>query len=437
MIEVESFGQQPEQHPRHRRRNAMVAATIAGLLAGTGGFLVGRSTGRSNSAAGAPAGSAPTSESPPDSIAAPLDTLAPAAPTEPTTLGGADSKMAIPPFGYGGGGAYEEPQQELLAERTTSSGVVLRAHLARYPQDEMQFGGPAGWKPAGWCYPVGNIRVSVAAPNSVNLAGAGWFAQLKDGVSVATFASGYPEGHPMFGVVAQVDANVTKVTMTTPSGLTDSVAPANGVALLLVDGKIEQDVIVSVTKADGSTTEHKALDQNQLYNSRDYRDSCTPPPPALPDAGVQPADAAAADAAVRESWRIAHDFANNEPDQRGAFVDDRTGLADAWAALQSGQYADAARQSTTDIAEIVFTSAADAWFRYDVLTPITNFYDRYGQAHLNSQGVWQITRQTICQDIALAPGFACTPPVDTLLPPSAQNDPRYNPALIDQSTVGD
>jgi hypothetical protein len=313
----------------------------------------------------------------------------------------------------------------------------MRAHLSRYQGDTYTAGGPSGWRPAGWCYPQGDLRISIAAPTSVNVAHAGWYGELKDGLSVTTFASGYAEGSPIFGAVAQVDPDVTKVTMTTSSGLTDSTVPIKGIALLVVDGKIEPDVTFTVTKTDGTSAERTAAEITQPPSTSEFHEACDPPPPALPAAGGQPADPAAAEAAIRANWALVHDFAG-DPQSRRKYLDDGTGVADAWTALQNGQYADAAKASTADIKELVFTTPTEAWFRYDVLTPITNFYDRYGVARLGADGGWIFTRQTICQDISLAPGFACNPPVDTLLPPSAATDPRYNPALAeDTGIVGD
>ncbi len=169
------------------------------------------------------------------------------------------------------------------------------------------------------------------------------------------------------------------VTMATATGLTDATAPVAGVALLEVDGPIEQDVVFTLTRADGSTSEHRLADSAMAFNNGEYYHACNPPPPALPAAGEQPADPDAAESAIRDSWRSVHDFAGDVA-QRLRYLDDDTGVADAWKALNEGEYAEAAKSSTIDIAELVFTSPTDAWFRYDVVTPITNFYDRYGQA---------------------------------------------------------
>ena len=449
MIEIES----PAQRSVRRGRTAVVVAAAAAMIAGTGGFLIGRSTDHAGTGAGAVPVTTPTTTPTPDTAAAPaattapaaaedaIGTLSPSAPLPAPPLGAAGTMSSGPMIGGGSGiyspNAYAEPQLELLAERTTPSGVLLRAHLSRYPQDAVNFGGPPGWAPAGWCFPQGGLRVSIVAPQSVNLVYGSWYSELKDGLSITTFASGYAEGSPIFGAVVQVDPDVTAVTMTTASGRTDTTAPIGGIAMLEVGGEIEQDVSFTLTKADGTSTTRSPADLTQPYASPEYHGACDPPPPVLPAAGEAPADAVAAEAAVRATWATVHDFTGN-PQARSSLLDDDTGVADAWKALQEGQYADAAAAATADIAELVFTSPTEAWFRYDLLTPITNFYDRFGVAHLRDDGIWVITRQTVCQDIQLAPGFGCTPTVDTLLPPSASDDPRYFPQPVDTTgIVGD
>jgi hypothetical protein len=433
MIELET----PADRSARRGRRAMVAATIAALVAGTAGFLVGRSTDESHPGVGAVPSTVPTTDAPPDtapegtapSSAAPepVSTAAPAPP-----LGTAVTTSAAGTGVYSPG-AYEEQRMELLVERTSTSGVVMRAYLGRYEGDPY-FGGPPGWAPEAWCYPQGNLRISIVASTSVNIAYASWYPALKDGLSITTFASGYVEGSPIFGAIAQVDSDVTTVSMSTESGLTDTTEPTNGIALLQVDGGIEANVTFTVTKADGTSSVKQVSDLTQSYTTPEFHEACDPPGPVLPDAGIQPDDPVAAEGAIRANWAIVHNFAG-EPETRRSFVDDDAGVVDAWKSLQDGEYADAASKSTADIKELVFTSPTEAWFRYDLLTPITNFYDRYGVARLDSGGMWVFTRQTICQDISLAPGYGCAPPVDQLLPPSAATDPRYSPPLTTEGDI--
>ena len=76
---------------------------------------------------------------------------------------------------------------------------------------------------------------------------------------------------------------------------------------------------------------------------------------------------------------------------------------------------------------LVFTSPTEAWFRYDVHASSIEFPDRSGVAHKSAEGNCQLTRAAIRQDLALAPGAECDPTVELVLPPSAENDPRFNP----------
>ena len=417
---------------------ARVAAlcVCAALVFGLGGFLVGRGTNSDEMRKLQAANSLAVKEK---------------AALNETIVNGADTgSLFAPNFGgktsasvgdsqpggwvgrQGGGAgmyapnAYEEPKQELITERTTTSGITMRAHL----QDYGTLGTPyldqfGSWTPAGWCFPTGNLRISIVTASAVNISGASWFSEPKGGSAISTFSAGYAEGSPVFGAAVQVGAGITSVTFTTASGLTDTAAVVRGVALLAVNGPIEQDFTVTLTSADGTTSSQSNADLSLPYDGSDYAAACEPPPPALPSAGAQPADAVAAEAAVRESWTVARDFNNADSAARLARIDDTTGIADAWQALSTGEFAEAAKTSSTTIQDFAFSSPTEAWFRYDVTTTMGNFTNRYGKALLGDDGVWRITRQTVCQDLGLAPGSQCTPPVDNLYPPSAANDPRY------------
>jgi hypothetical protein len=323
--------------------------------------------------------------------------------------------------------AWSEPPLELLAERRFDDGTVMRAHRNEYAGEMgtpwQGFPGIGDWEPAPWCTPSGDLRVSIAAPDSINLAWAPWYREPKDGLAIATVATGYVESSPRFGIVAQVPADVTAVTLTTASG-TDTAPAIGGVALLLVAGPIDESWSVSLDRPSGPET-HDQVSLTETWSSGEYRDACEPPPPALPPAGEQPADTAAAEAEVRVAWDVVHTYDPANIDQRLALLDDATGVEQAWEAIGDGEYAEAARTSTTTIRELVFTSPTEAWFRYDLGTSITDFPNRYGVAVLGDDGAWRITRASVCQDIALAPGFGCLPSVSQVLPPSAADDPRY------------
>ena len=404
-------------------RIAALAACTA-LVAGLGGFLIGRTSGSSDQSK-VKAGASVAEPSTSDARTSGANTPG-AAPTANDSMG--DSKIGSSSARPGGGGmyldiSYEEPKQELITERTTANGITMRAHLQDYANPWVgQFG---SWKPAGWCLPSGNLRISIVTAKAANIINAQWFSEPQDGLATTTFSAGYIEGSPVFGAAVQVGAGITSVTFTMASGLTDTAPVVRGVALLAVNGPIEKAFTLTLTSADGTTISKSNAELSLPYDGPDYAVACEPPPPALPSAGVQPADAAAAEAAVRDSWKVARDFNNTDSAARLARIDDTTGIADAWKALSTGEFADAAKTSSTTIQDFVFSSPTEAWFRYDITTSMGNFTNRYGKALLGDDGVWRITRQTVCQDLGLAPGSQCTPPVDNLYPPSAANDPRY------------
>jgi hypothetical protein len=143
-------------------------------------------------------------------------------------------------------------------------------------------------------------------------------------------------------------------------------------------------------------------DSAGIWNDPEFRASCTPPPPALPDAGDQPADAAAAEAEIRSAMSSLYG-AIDEGVDRSAFLDDPTGVAEAREQVQSGVYADDAASARATIVELVFTAPDEAWFRYSIDTDGNDFDNRYGVAR-QVDGIWKITRSTVCQDLSLAGG---------------------------------
>jgi len=417
--------------PPVRGRGRLVAITGAvAVLAATGGFLVGRTS--------APDGGRRVASATP--ATSPIGTAEASASTEAPAMSAGDETAATTAagdgmMGSGGGGgmgswspnAYAEPAQTLVFERALDDGTVIRVHGQWWNEGDMYGGWPGfeGWEPAPWCQPTGNLRVAVAAPDSINVAWAPWYREAKDGLAVSTFATGYVEDVPRFGVVAQVGADVTSVTLTTPSG-TDTAVPvsseAGPVVVLLVPGPITDDLQLELERSSGTQTATPS-DLMESWNSPEFRDACQPPPPALPEPGEQPADAAAAEATVRDSFAIvrAEDIA-----ARLEVIDDASGIEAAWAAITAGQYAEVAASATFTIRDFVFSSPTEAWFRYDIESSAGTFTDRYGRAVLGGDGTWRITRDTVCQDLALAQA-PCDPPGSVVLPPSAANDPRYSP----------
>jgi hypothetical protein len=98
-------------------------------------------------------------------------------------------------------------------------------------------------------------------------------------------------------------------------------------------------------------------------------------------------------------------------------IDDPTGVAEARQQVQDGDFAEDAAGASATIDELVFTAPDEAWFRYSIDTPGNDFDNRYGIAVL-VDGVWKITRSTVCQDLSLA-GGDCGGGWQQIYPPSA------------------
>jgi hypothetical protein len=434
MIEVTTV-----EAPQPRRRGGarwIAAGAAIAVAAGALGYVAGRAGEDGGGATEAPqSSSAPDDTVEAAALPAPAGITVPGMSTEAVSERPAadsypapDEATSISASGSGGSGqyypgAYAEEPGELLGERTAGD-VTLRVHRQGHGEGWSPYWPTfPGWSPEPWCYPSAGLRIGIASPTAIGTAWASYYDEPKDGLAVSTFAAGHVEGDPLFGAVVQVAADVTAADLTTATG-SDTAAPQNGIVLLVVHGPIDEGFTLTVHRADGSSESEDAATLIESWNEPGYRTACEPPPPALPDPGGQPSDPDAAKAEILAVWAAAHDE-TADTSSREQFIDDASGVAEAWQALAAGEYSDAARDSTAEIAELVFSSPTEAWFRYDVLTPITSFYDRYGRATLTDDGRWVLTRQTICQDLALAPGAACEPAVEPLLPPSAANDPRY------------
>jgi len=434
------------------------------LVAASAGFFAGRAwTGSTSAVAGAPAAtdvSSATDVSAGTTTTAPLVTALATSPAEtasgsPGLVVTADESEAasgetgaapdgmppvataamVPapylpgsypsPYPYGEASATEPG--ELLGQRVTAEGTTLRAHLIRDP--EGAFGGPVGWSPAGWCYPTGYVVVGVTDATIISVGQGPWFAEPYGQISGSMFVAGLVEGKPMTVLIAQVAEGVSNVTLHGTAGSDASAPIGGGLVLLAVVGVETGSSSVTVTSADGTETTWTTDELTMAPQDQGERhEVCEPPPPALPDAGQQPADVESALAAFDAAWQRARDF--NEIDEAviAQYVDDPNGISSARENLMAGQYASAAAGASIVMRDHVFTSPTEMWFRYDLMTPIANFFDRYGIARLDPDGAWRITRETICQDLALAPGNACTPDVERVLPPSAQGDPRFDPS---------
>ncbi len=175
--------------------------------------------------------------------------------------------------------------------------------------------------------------------------------------------------------------------------------------------------VVLVTYTDGTPGDPIPFAPHTGRPTEEYRQECTPGPGPilpLPPAGEQPLDPAAAEAEILDAYARAVDRSILLPDEDPPSVDDITGIADAAAAVDAGQFADVAAVAEHTVDELVFTAPDEAWFLYTLTAGTYQFPGQYGIARFNGE-IWQITRDTICQDLARAGG--------TCMPLSSPNEP--------------
>ncbi|HWL42786.1 MAG TPA: hypothetical protein VNQ73_07570 [Ilumatobacter sp.] len=372
----------------------------------------------------APDTETPSAEPASDADASPAPAPTPSgsdAPAGEGTMGGVvvDASDGPAPMPYPGAGTGYGDPYALAYTRQLADGTRVRALIGGAGWYGMGEWGVAGWEPAPWCYPQGELRITLDAPDLVDLVPLGHYASANPatGVVAQRAEAGLFDGRPVRVVVVQSTETVTSVTVRWDDGAADTAAVESSIAVLVVpgDGAWNRTFELDVTTAEGTTTFTSDQVDSSGGGGAAHRAACLPPPPALPEAGEQPADPAggwsAIQAAMDTLW-------NGELaiEQRLAVLDDQAGIADALAELQQGSYAEAAASAVFTIDEHVFTSPTEAWFRYSIDTNITDFSERYGTATL-VDGQWLLRRAMFCADLALA-GAQCQPAEPAVYPPS-------------------
>lgn len=326
-------------------------------------------------------------------------------------------------------GHYQSDPLTLVYERQLDNGLRIRLLRGQAWAGEQWYG--SGWQPAAFCWATAESRLTIDGPDIVDVAGHGWYEELFNGLVVQPVQAGWADGHLLRILQIQTAPDATEVAVTWSDGASDRAAVADGVAVLVVDGDGPyDDYTFEITDASGTRLLSK--DDLDYYNDPDYRAACQEPPPALPEAGEQPADQAAAEAALVERFEILWDRSIAEDAKPDDLLDDRTGVDDAIAQVFDGVYADSADSATHTIEELVFTSPTEAWFRYGIDTINGFFGERYGTATL-TDGVWVFPRALVCQDLGLA-GGGCEPWAEPIYPPSwyeRYGDP-YSVCWIDE-----
>ena len=243
-----------------------------------------------------------------------------------------------------------------------------------------------------------------------------WYSEPRNGLNPTLYSSGFAEGTPFRVLVVQVSADVTSVAVRFSDGAVDVAEPSKGWLALAVPGAQEGRFELTVEDSAGS----RVVGWRDIAQVGDltWQKECTPPPPALPPAGAeQPADAAAAEQIIRARFDLLWDQSTAREDKPDDLLDDWTGVTEAVESVFGGGFSDAARTAEHTITGFVFSSPTVAWFMYDVLTINADFTNRFGYATL-IDGSWQLPRDVICQDLALA-GVQCIPTSNTIQPPAS------------------
>jgi hypothetical protein len=421
--------QQPGGSSSRRRWIAAIGATMLIAAAAGAGYGIGR---------GVDDGSVATSSSDDEAAADESEaatTVAEAPAVESTALTDAPARVeggdsaGIASSGGVGWSMFGYGPLEPLFDRTTDDGRVLRAHMGQTWEQE-EFGVAEGeWRPAPWCYESGQMRIALGGNGVIDVGSVPWYSEPYQGRAVSWLTLGSPDGQPTWVFVVQVPADTQNVVVTLDTGETDAAAPQNGIAVLAVPGVAPTEVVegsesywvdnapvFSVEVQGGVASGVVDSDGVGTWDDPAFRESCTPPPPALPSPGEQPIEPAAAEAEIRDAMNALYGGGGTD-DVVGDLIDDSTGVAEARQQVQDGVFADDAADASVTIDELVFTAPDEAWFRYSIDTPGNDFDNRYGIAVL-VDGVWKITRSTICQDLALA-GGDCGGEWQQIYPPGA------------------
>ncbi len=449
-IEFDSFTPEPPPVRRPRRAVAVLGAAMLVAAAGGIGFGLGTATGSGDSRV-APGDAAPITEplatastdtpddpSPVDSTEegadVVADTVAAAEVDETSAPAAGDGDVAA--SGGGGWTIFGNEPAELLVERVTESGITLRAHLGQLWDNEDIYyddvGGGDGWQPPGWCFESGQVRIALGGAASgtsvIDVGSVNWWSEPFNGRAISSLVMGTADGNPHRVVFVQAPSDVTNVGVTFADGATDAVAPTDGVAVLVAPGAPESvvhddgtgytwtewtmgfDVTFERGDADATTIDGTA----NGWKDPEYVASCSPPPPALPDPGVQPVDADAHEQTIVEL--MAAIYSESDSEVNAERIDDPTGVAEARDQVREGGFEEAAANAEAIVEELVFTSPTEAWFRYRIETTSGTFGQRFGIAR-SIDGTWKITRDTICQDLSLA-GGDCGGDVREVFPPA-------------------
>ena len=345
----------------------------------------------------------------------------------------------------------------LLFTRTTASGIELRANIALWGGDGGFFAeGTAVLMPeavpvpapapvdvtttviapvsadvtdadsnglADVCEPIGDLTAWAISDRDITQGGTAWTEGHIGGFWPTTMWGG--PGSRLFGIVVQVDPDVTLVRLVGPDGTTDEMAPVRGAVVVAIeapaammddDGMWDETMLrgiaVTAERADGSSERVATRQFEQGHPAWSMTGVCqqpggemvdfeivpasTMPEVTLPAAGEQPADPAAADQAIRDALAAVMDTTRSDEERAGA-VDDPVGLSDAFERVDEF-FGTLSTESQVEISELVFVAPDQAVFTFERTLDRSPMAFLQGRARL-LDGVWKITRSTYCGEL--------------------------------------
>lgn len=350
-----------------------------------------------------------------------------------------------------------------MFSRTTDAGIELRMQLMSFDgKVEILVGDDGGADPTvatdatvepdeepedpadldgngrpDFCDPVGDLAAWAITDDVVAQGSTPWTEGALPRLWPQPMWGGGPNGlTSIVAVVMQVEPDVESVRLTSPDGAVDTMQPLRGAAVLAVPVPPGADVNLgfpggdtfdgyqliaqrsdgAVQRADwdGIENGHPAWGGMGECNQGDGGvvvfdtvPASTAPAQELPEAGTaQPADPAAAEAEIEANFASLYGNPVDGVDRSGV-IDDPSGLDVARRQVQDNGFGDEAEAAAVTIQDLVFVSPTEASFTYTLTTPAANFADQFGRARL-LDGVWKITRGTLCQDMEKA-GAVCPP----------------------------
>ena len=313
------------------------------------------------------------------------------------------------------GGVTNQPLAHVFGR--DHDGTRIRVYRASV--DTPAGAGPPWWTPPGYCFPSGYVQADVSNDDMVGIGSGSVYAELRDGAVVggSLTAIGVSEGSAKWVAVVQAPKDAAKVRATFPGGATDEMEPVDGVAVLVGAADIAPDdsayynetaQLEAFDGSGGSLGTGKASYGG--YSMGAYAISVEPgandcvAPQELPAPGPeQPADVAAARQAVTDAFLLAHGAHDESQDQQMAAIDDPTDFPTYWNDLTTGPFKEQVNAAVVGLDDMVFESATRAAVKYhwDVPNYGTSFYNRFGEVVL-VDGTWKVTRESMCQDFALA-----------------------------------